>query len=160
MSDPAASLYAGIVAAARADRPSIVVVSVDRAGRVMDGLLLLFAVAWLTYTAGYFLLHPRGLTFDPSLFMDLTGKPDPACGLTRTFAWMWRGDIIDAVRVYPLGPVLFVSTILATANSAAAVVLGKTFRVEMSRGYIRVGSILLIAAFAANWASKLLWLGM
>ena len=126
----------------------------------MDGLLLLFALAWLTYTAGYFVLHPRGLTFDPSLFMYLTGKPDPACGLTRTFAWMWRGDVINAVRVYPLGPLLFVATILATANSAASVLVGKTFRVEMSQRAIRISLILVAAAFAANWASKVIWLGM
>jgi hypothetical protein len=126
----------------------------------MDGLLLLFALAWISYTAAYFVLHPRGLTFDPSLFMYLTGKPDPACGLTRTFAWMWRGDVINAVRVYPLGPLLFVATILATANAAAAVIAGKTLRLEMSRRDSRIAGMIVLAAFAANWASKLIWLGM
>ena len=148
------------MAAAGTDRPSLNLVPVDRGGRVMDGLLLVFALSWLTYTAAYFVLHPRGLTFDPSLFMYLTGKPDPACGLTRTFAWMWRGDVVNAVLVYPLGPVLFVATILATVNSAASVIAGKTLRIEMSRRDIRIGLILLLVAFGANWAAKLIWLGM
>jgi hypothetical protein len=144
------------MAVASNDRPSLILVPVDRGGRAMDGLLLVFALSWLTYTAAYFVLHPQGLTFDPSLFMYLTGKPDPACGLTRTFAWMWRGDVISAVRVYPLGPLLFVATI----NSAASVIAGKTFRLEMSQRAIRIGLIIVAAAFAANWASKLIWLGM
>ena len=38
-------------------------------------------------------------------------KPDPFCGGTRTFAWMWRGDLGRAVAVYPLGPLLFVTTV-------------------------------------------------
>src|SRR5438552_7954843 len=104
--------------------PRLVLESVDRGGRVIDGLLLAIALAWLTYTAAYFILHPHGLTFDPSLFMWVTGKPDPACGLTRTFAWMWQGDVVAAARVYPLGPILFVVVLLATANSAVSVVAG------------------------------------
>lgn len=122
--------------------------------------MLIFGIAWLTYTALYFVLHPLGLTFDPSLFMYLTGKPDPACGFTRTFAWMWRGDLLSAVRVYPLGPLLFVVTILATLNSAASMMSARTVRIVMSPRAIRVGAALVLAAFAANWASKLLWLGM
>ena len=69
------------------------------------------AVPWLAYTRLYFFLHPRHLTFDGGLFMWLFNKPDPFCGGTRTFAWMWRGDVGRAVVVYPLGPLLFVATV-------------------------------------------------
>src|SRR5260370_1829454 len=66
---------------------------------------------WLAYPRLYFFLHPRHLTFDGGLFMRYFNKPDPFCGGTRTFAWMWRGDVGRAVAVYPLGPLLFVATV-------------------------------------------------
>src|SRR5712691_3935320 len=75
-------------------RPSVA--AADRQERLTVAGLLALALAWLTYTRLYFWLHPRRLTFDPSAFMYLTGKPDPSCGLTRTFAWMWRGDLAHA----------------------------------------------------------------
>src|SRR2546425_4723 len=80
----------------------------DRPERLAQLPALTILIEWFAYTRLYFFLHPRGLTFDPSLFMYLTGKPDPTCGLTRTFAWTWRGDLAQGVRVYPLGPLLFV----------------------------------------------------
>jgi len=116
----------------------------------------------MLYTRLYFLLHPRGLTFDPSLFMDLTGKPDPSCGLTRTFAWMWRGDVVHAVLVYPLGPLLFVAMVVALVDAAAQVAgyPGVVPRVRLSRRQKRWLLIALAAVVAANWTAKLLWLGM
>jgi hypothetical protein len=65
--------------------------------RTSAALILAFGLAWLAYTRLYFWLHPRGLTPALSPFMYLTGRPDPLCGLTRTFAWMWRGDVGQAV---------------------------------------------------------------
>ncbi len=52
--------------------------------------LLGVGLPWLAYTRLYFFLHPRHLTFDGGLFMWYFNKPDPFCGGTRTFAWMWR----------------------------------------------------------------------
>src|SRR2546427_7320413 len=69
--------------------------------RASAALVLAIGVAWLAYTRLYFWLHPRGLTVAPSVFMHLTGRPDPLCGLTRTFAWMWRGGLPPALAAYP-----------------------------------------------------------
>ncbi len=90
-----------------AERPLLSWPLLDRRQRVSQLPALAMLIAWFAYTRLYFFLHPHGLTFDPSLFMYLTGKPDPTCGLTRTFAWTWRGDLGQAVRVYPLGPLAF-----------------------------------------------------
>ncbi|HSR25071.1 MAG TPA: DUF2752 domain-containing protein [Candidatus Eisenbacteria bacterium] len=84
--------------------------------RSSAALLSALDVAWLLYTRLYFWLHPRGLTAAPSLFMNLTGRPDPLCGLTRTFAWMWRGDLVNAIVVYPLGPLLFAASFRCSAT--------------------------------------------
>ncbi len=122
--------------------------------------LLALALAWLTYTRLYFWLHPRHLTFDPSAFMYLTGKPDPSCGLTRTFAWMWRGDLARAVAVYPLGPIIFVASFVLVVYWAVIVLSGRSIRLRLSRR--TQGGIVIVAvvALSLNWASKLIWLGM
>ncbi len=125
----------------------------------MAGLLLL-ALTWLTYTRLYFWLHPRHLTFDPSLFMYLTGKPDPACGLTRTFAWMWRGDLARSVAVYPLGPIIFVATFVLVAYWAAILLSGQSLHFRLS-ARVQSGIVIVgVVALGLNWASKLIWLGM
>src|SRR5438105_706382 len=122
--------------------------------------LLGTGAAWLVYTRLYFFLHQRGLTIAPSLFMYLTGRPDPFCGLTRTFAWMWRGDLAAAVRVYPLGPVVFVATWVAIGVLAYSAIAGSSLQVVMSPTRRRALLAAALAALAVNWTLKLLWLGM
>jgi hypothetical protein len=132
----------------------------DRQERQTVAGLLLLALTWLTYTRLYFWLHPRHLTFDPSLFMYLTGKPDPACGLTRTFAWMWRGDLARSVAVYPLGPVIFVTTFVLVAYWAAILVSGQSLHLRLSARVQSGIVIVAVVALGLNWAAKLIWLGM
>lgn len=117
-------------------------------------------IAWFSYTRLYFFLHPLGLTFDPSLFMYLTGRPDPSCGLTRTFAWTWRGDLVHAVLVYPLGPLVFLVAGLVTANLAIAVAMSRRVQLILPRRAWHVIIAVSAVAVAMNWAAKLIWLGM
>ena len=140
--------------------PVLAVTAANHNDRQIAALLLALALPWLTYTRLYFWLHPRHLTFDGGLFMWMFNKPDPACGLTRTFAWMWRGDFYRAVSVYPLGPLLFVGTILVVLWALAALLLGRTSRLSLSGDHWRVLIAISVIALALNWASKLIWLGM
>jgi hypothetical protein len=88
--------------------------------------------------------------------MYLTGRPDPFCGLTRTFAWIWRGDLAAAIRVYPLGPIVFV----AMGVLAYSAIAGRSLQVVMSPRRRRALLTAALAALAVNWTLKLLWLGM
>jgi Protein of unknown function (DUF2752) len=139
-----------------------VIARIERNPRTWPAAFLLAGGAWMVYTRWYFVLHPRGLTFDPSLFMEVTGKPDPSCGLTRTFAWMWRGDVVHAVLVYPLGPLLFVAMIVTLLDAAAQVagLAGIVPRIRLSRVQKRWLIIAVVVSVAANWGAKLIWLGM
>jgi Protein of unknown function (DUF2752) len=121
---------------------------------------LAMLLAWFAYTRLYFFLHPRGLTFDPSLFMYLTGKPDPTCGLTRTFAWTWRGDLAQAARVYPLGPVVFVAAVGLLVYLGVAVLTGRRPVIGLPRRVWRTLLVVSFIAVGANWTAKLIWLGM
>src|SRR2546421_6878015 len=132
----------------------------DRQGRVARLPVLAMLLAWFAYTKLYFFLHPRGLTFDPSLLMYMTGKPDPTCGLTRTFAWTWRGEIGEAVRVYPLGPLVFLGAAALVIYLGIAVLTGRRLAVVLPRGLWLTLAALALVALAANWTAKLIWLGM
>ena len=134
--------------------------SVDRGQRLALLPALTFLIAWFAYTRAYFFLHPRGLTFDPSLFMYLTGKPDPTCGLTRTFAWTWRGDLVQAVRVYPLCPLVFLIAIALVLCLSIAVLGGRRIPVKLPRRTWSMLAAVSLLALAANWTAKLVWLGM
>jgi len=135
-------------------------VALDRAERLAQLPMFVGLIAWFAYTRLYFFLHPRGLTFSLSPFMYLTGRPDPACGLTRTFAWMWRGDLGQAVLVYPLGPLVFVLSLGLAAYLAFALVTGRRLRIVLPR-QVWLGLIAIsVAAVAVNWTAKLIWLGM
>ena len=131
-----------------------------RADRSSAAGILALGLAWLTYTRLYFWLHPRGLTTAPSLFMHLTGRPDPLCGLTRTFAWMWRGDVAHAVAVYPLGPLAFAASFPLLGWSAAVLVSGRTLRLDVPHAVRRAVLVIAVVAVALNWAAKLIWLGI
>ncbi len=138
-------------------------VRIDRAtssDRSSAAVILALGIAWLTYTRLYFWLHPRGVTVAPSLFMHLTGRPDPLCGLTRTFAWMWRGDLAHAVAVYPLGPLAFAASFPLVGYAAAVLVSGYALRAEMPRTVRRVTVVVVVVAVALNWTAKLIWLGV
>ncbi len=128
--------------------------------RTIAWTLLGLMLPWLAYTRFYFWLQPRHLTFDGGLLMWLFNKPDPTCGLTRTFAWMWRGDLFHAVSVYPLGPLVFSDTIAAVAWALTVLVLGRAASLRLLRAEWRALIAVVTIALALNWASKLLWLGM
>jgi hypothetical protein len=141
-------------------RPPLVAAGrAERYERMAAGSVLAFAVSWLTYTRFYFWLQPRHLTYDGP-FMYLTGKPDPACGLTRTFAWMWRGDLVHAAGVYPLGPLLFIATLAVVAYSAVVLVSGSVLRIALPSFVQRSILIVALVALGLNWAAKWFWLGM
>ena len=136
---------------------------IARAGpseRTCAAIVLALGVAWLAYTRLYSWLHPRGLTVAPSLFMHLTGRPDPLCGLTRTFAWMWRGDLVHAVAVYPLGPLAFAASFPLLVYAAAVLISGRVVRLDVPWRLRRAMVAMVVGAVALNWVAKLIWLGI
>lgn len=146
-SKPSSSLAVGVANAAPVDR-------------TLALTCLGLTIPWLIYTRFYFFLQPRHLTFDGGFFMTYFHKPDPFCGMTRTFAWMWRGDLLHALSVYPLGPLIFVATLGVIAYSAAVLVSGRALRIAMTRRIMWAVITLGVLALTLNWASKLIWLGM
>jgi hypothetical protein len=114
---------------------------------------------WLVYTRVYWALHAAHIGFPPCPFYYLTGHPCPFCGGTRSFAYMWGGDISNAVRLYPLGPALFMGTILGTAGLAAGLVTGRTWSQQLTSRHWRLLSTFGVSALLISWALKVFILG-
>ena len=140
--------------------PLAAVVPATSGDRWLAWTLLGIGLPWLVYTRLYFFLQPRHLTYDGGAFMWLFNKPDPGCGLTRTFAWMWRGDLGRAVAVYPLGPLVFVATVALAVYAVVALLSGRAVRVNLSPVTLRLVIWVGLVALGLNWIAKLAWLGM
>jgi len=97
------------------------------------------------------------LTLPACPFYTLTGHPCPFCGGTRSYAAMWRGDVVAAVRYYPLGPALFVLTFAAAGYLVWAGATGRRLLISPALWRILVAGGLV--ALAASWSLKLFWLG-
>lgn len=72
---------------------------------------------------------------------------------------MWSGDVLAAARYHPLGPALFVLTVVSSMVLAAGAVSGRRLSISLPMRletwlYLGVG-----AALAVSWTLKLLWLG-
>lgn len=67
---------------------------------------------WINLLFGAALIVPcvlahHDLPGPPCLFKTIFHVPCPGCGLTRSFRAIWRGDLSQAIRYHPLGPLLF-----------------------------------------------------
>lgn len=121
----------------------------------------LFAVLalWLVYTRVFWTMNAAHITLPPCPFYYLTGHPCPFCGGTRSFAYMWQGDIADAVRLYPLGPALFAGALLGTGGLAVGLVTGRTWSPRLTSRQWRLLTIGGASAVVISWALKVFVLG-
>ena len=129
------------------------------ADRRRDILILGGLLVWLVYTRAFWLLRAAHLSAPPCPFYYLTGHPCPFCGGTRSFAYMWEGDMTDAVRLYPLGPLVFAGTFLGAAGLAFGAVTGRTWIPRLTRMQWRLLWIGVGSAVLFNWALKVFVLG-
>lgn len=130
-----------------------------RADRLRDVAIAGALVLWLVYTRLYFILQAAHIGAPTCPFFALTGHPCPFCGGTRSFAYMWRGDISDAVRLYPLGPALFAGTILGAGGLLGGALLGRTWAPRLSARQWYLLGIGAGAALLMSWALKVFVLG-
>lgn len=127
--------------------------------RLRDLGLFAALVLWLAYTRIFWVLQAAHIAAPPCPFFYLTGHPCPFCGGTRSFAYMWRGDLADAVRLYPLGPAMFAGAVATTAALAGGAITGRTWTPRLTAAQWRVLGIGAASAVAASWALKVFVLG-
>jgi|SRR5581483_2367357 len=118
------------------------------------GLLL-----WFAYTRFYFVLHASHIAMPACPFFLITGHPCPFCGGTRSFAYMWQGDLSDAVRLYPLGPALFAGSLLGMLGLVSGAAGGRTWSFSFTSAQWRLLWIGAGAAIGVSWLLKWFVLG-
>jgi hypothetical protein len=133
----------------------LALVRADRNARLRNLLVLTVLVGWLVYTRFFWGLKAVHATFPPCPFLLLTGHPCPLCGGTRSFAYLWQGDVADAMRLYPLGPVLFGGTLFGIGGLAAALLSDRTFRWRPSPLWERRIQLGAGAVLGTSWLLKL-----
>ena len=121
---------------------------------IVGGLLI-----WLVYTRVYWVLQSMHIGAPTCAFYYLTGHPCPFCGGTRSFAYMWEGDFSDAVRLYPLGPLLFVGTILGVGGLGAGAATGHTWTPRLTPFQWRLLGVGAAGAVLVSWTLKVFILG-
>ncbi len=121
---------------------------------LMAGLL-----AWFAYTRFYFVLHTSHIVAPTCPFFALTGHPCPFCGGTRSFAYMWQGDLADSVRLYPLGPAMFLGSLFGTAGLASGALTGRTWSLSLTSFQWKLLTLGGVSAIAVSWVLKWFVLG-
>jgi uncharacterized protein DUF2752 len=140
----------------------VVPISISRAvpaDRMRDLGILLALLTWLVYTRFFFGLRTVHLVLPPCPFYYLTGHPCPFCGGTRSFAYMWEGDITDSVRLFPLGPAIFLGMLFGAGGLASGIVTGRTWSLQLTNAQWRVLAVGVVSAIAISWMLKLFVLG-
>jgi len=138
---------------------SIALTRPDAEARTRDLFLGLGTSAWLGYTYLYPSLSTVHALIPTCPFLLLTGHPCPFCGGTRSFSAMWRGDLVHAARLYPLGPLLFVLTFPVAAYGLWALVTRRSLAISLPSPAMQALTVIGVVALATSWSLKLLWLG-
>src|SRR6266700_3922318 len=130
----------------------VALVRADSEARLRNAFVLLGLVLWMVYTRVFWTASALHVTLPPCPFLRLTGHPCPFCGGTRSFAYMWRGDVGHASALYPLGPVLFFGTLLAIPVVAAAVIADRTLLLRLPDRLRRALLAAVLGVLAISWA--------
>jgi hypothetical protein len=133
----------------------VAVVRADAEARLRNVLLLVGLAFWMLYTRVYWGLHAMHLGLPQCPFLAITGHPCPFCGGTRSFACMWDGRASSAMLLYPLGPLMFVVTVVAIPVLALAVLADRDLTVRLPDRVRRPLLGCAAGALVVSWALKL-----
>lgn len=75
-------------------------------GAAVACLAVLLVAAYATPSSAGVGTHAASLRMQPCHFLQTTGLPCPGCGMTTSFAWFVRGNVVAAMFVQPMGAML------------------------------------------------------
>ena len=88
-------------------------------------------------------------------FLAQTGLPCPSCGMTTSFAWFVRGNLLASLYVQPMGTVLAAMTAIAFWAALYIGLTGKPFARLMRMIPPRYYVVPLLAWALAAWGWKI-----
>ncbi len=119
-------------------------------------MLFLVPVA-VFITAALLTPNPHGdgthvqLGLPPCGFYVLTGLPCPGCGLTTCFAYMIRGDVVNASRANAFGVMLFLASATTAGIALVGLIRGWSVIATLDRLRADRWAILLAACSLTVW---------
>ena len=117
-------------------------------------LTLLLLAAYLQPAHGGVATH-LGLGLQPCQWLVRTGLPCPACGMTTSFAWLVRGNLMASFYVQPMGATVAILDAAGFWLAGYAAVSGKpTYRL-LERVPSKYYLFVLPAWAIAAWAWKI-----
>jgi hypothetical protein len=134
---------------------SLSLVRADRDARLRNLVLLAALVAWMAYTRFFWPIKAAHATLPACPFLTLTGHPCPFCGGTRSFAYVWQGNLSHSAALYPLGPLMFAATLTAIPVLLAAVVTNRTLELRLGPSLRRGLAVAGCLPLAVSWGLKL-----
>lgn len=95
----------------------------------------------------------QGLRLDACQFLQRTGLPCMSCGMTTSFTWFVRGNVMAAFYVQPMGALLAIVTVIAIWSGLYIAVTGRPalrlLRYLPDKPYVLI--LLLLATGAWAW---------
>ncbi|HEY0510352.1 MAG TPA: DUF2752 domain-containing protein [Thermoanaerobaculia bacterium] len=111
-------------------------------------------LAGLAGLIGLAVLHVWTPSDDPATAICLSRRllhlPCPACGLTRAFAHLAKGEWSAALALHPLAPVLALEAVLGWLGWGVALLRRRSFRLPVTADALLLGHAAVLVA---------LWLG-
>ena len=98
------------------------------------------------------------LGLPPCGFFVVTGLPCPGCGLTTCFAFMIRGDVVEATRANPFGVMLFLASATIAGIAAIGFVRGWGVVATLDRLRAERWAILLAVSSLTVWVVRVVTL--
>jgi len=109
----------------------------------------------MVYTRIFWAAYAMHVTAPPCPFLAITHHPCPFCGGTRSFAYMWDGNVARAAALYPLGPPLFFATLVLIPALAVALLVNRDLIVRVPDRLRHASIAAGLAVLGASWALKL-----
>ncbi len=133
---------------------------VPPSGRLLAAGLAVGCLAVLL-TAAYLVPSPAGvgthraMGLDACAFLARTGLPCPACGMTTSFSWFARGNVVASLYVQPMGTALAVMAALTVWAGAYVAVTGRPLHRLLAIVPDRFYLVPLLTLAVAAWAWKM-----
>lgn len=100
--------------------------------------------------------HHSSLHMPPCQFLERTGVPCVSCGMTTSFAWFARGNVLASLYVQPMGFVLACITAITFWTSLYVAMTGRPVYRVMQMLPTRYWLIPLLSWAVLGWGWKIL----
>lgn len=97
----------------------------------------------------------RQLGLPPCGFLTVTGYPCPSCGLTTSFAYFVRGNVLDSLRAQPFGTVLFLVFIFIGMISVVGMVKRIPLSYFLDSSFFEKTQVMLLVMCLVSWVYKI-----